>query len=369
MTYPNLSSSGLPERAVSTIRAIYDLIAKVQGRVESVEQAGYVTRGEAAAQFGAPTQKATLQAGGSTPLDVTGLTGVLAQPQVSYAPSVTSLPSYADPLSQNGTLVSLNGVIYRFDGESDPGTWVVLGAAAVLTEDTHANRSVFSAADYPIGMIFYETDRKALYHIQSVGGSHAWVYLAGMMSNTLANIPTDLGSNDVGFLLDVSDYAHILRWDGAAWGWGPGETGSGYVQSFAVDPTGSGWQLCNGTTVAYLKADGTTATYATPDLVSSAADAAYLKFGASVSGPNAAAAPSLSGSIGAAATGITASTSATGTTTTIQNGAGVNVTLPSQAHVHAVNVSDPTHSHSFTGGAIGDDGEPRNMVLRPWFRR
>jgi hypothetical protein len=140
MTYPNLSSV-LPERAVRAIREVYDLIAKVQGRVDSVEQAGYLTQGEAAAQFGASTQKATLQAGGNAQLDVTGLSGRLAQPQIAYIPSVTSLPTYADPLSQDGAMVSLNGVTYRFDGSTDPGTWVateiadaVLGATALTTD-------------------------------------------------------------------------------------------------------------------------------------------------------------------------------------------------------------------------------------------
>jgi hypothetical protein len=186
----------------------------------------------------------------------------------------------------------------------------------------------------------------------------------------LAALAAVLGTDDAGLLVEVTDYAHILRWDGAAWEWGPGETGGGFVAAFAVDPTGAGWQLCDGTTVAYLKSDGTTANYATPDLVTSAADAAVLKLGDPVSGPNAATAPTFSGgSITAAATGITATTNATGTTTVIQNGAGVNVTLPSQAHVHAVNVTDPTHTHTIGAGSVGDDGEPRNMVLRPWFRR
>ena len=67
-----------------------------------------------------------------------------------------------------------------------------------------------------------------------------------------------------GTLVEVTDYAHILRWTGAAYQWGPGEAGSGMMVAVAVAPTGAGWHSCDGTNVAYLKGDGTTGTVTLP---------------------------------------------------------------------------------------------------------
>ena len=108
--------------------------------------------------------------------------------------------------------------------------------------------------------------------------SGRWVYLSGECSTVQASIPADLGENDVGLLENVSDYAHILEWTGLAFTWGPGESGSGYFQDFAVVPTASGWQICDGSAgIAYLKKDGTTGTITVPNTVSTPA---YRKLGA-----------------------------------------------------------------------------------------
>jgi hypothetical protein len=252
----------------------------------------------------------------------------------------------------------------------------IFGTRDQRTDETAAG--YIAGGDRADGTLYCETDTGAVYQwrvstVRMQRPTGEWVLVFGSAyqrtQSQLAALAAVLGAGDAGLLVEVTDYAHILRWDGAAWEWGPGETGGGFVAAFAIDPTGAGWQLCDGTTVAYLESDGTTTNYTTPDLIGAGAEA-YLKLGDTVSGPNAATAPTFTGgSVDAAATGITATTSATGTTTTIQNGAGVNVTLPSQAHVHAVNVTDPTHTHTIGAGSVADDGEPRNMVLRPWFRR
>lgn len=183
----------------------------------------------------------------------------------------------------------------------------------------------------------------------------------------LSALADTLKAGDEGLLVEVTDYAHILRWTGSAWEWGPGETGGGYVQAFAVDPTGAGWQLCDGSTVDYLKSDGTTDSYTAPDLVSSAADAAYLKLGDPVSGPNAATAPGFTGgSLSTELTGINATTGPPVGTTNVTAGA---VAVASSAHTHAIGITDPGHTHTIGAGSVDDTGEPRNMVLRPFFRR
>lgn len=187
-----------------------------------------------------------------------------------------------------------------------------------------------------------------------------------------ANFNAALGPQALGqapFLAIVTDYGHVLQWTGTGWQWGPGEQGSGMLVMFEVDPTGVGWHLYDGTAgVHYLKSDGTLGTITLPDLTSATANAAYLKAGSPDSGPNAAAAPGFTGgSIANAATGITATTSASASSVNVLTSSVTQVSTA--AHTHAVNVTDPTHTHTFSGGSVDATGEPRNLVRRPWFRQ
>lgn len=148
-----------------------------------------------------------------------------------------------------GTVITINGVAYPIS---------VTSSATALTLTTTAGTQT--------GVAYSVT-------------SGRWVYTTGEDATTQAALPADFGENDTGFLNSVTDYAHVLQWSGSVWTWGPGESGSGYFQDFAVAPTGSGWQACDGSTgVKYLKADGTTATVTVPN---TAGSAAYRKSGAS----------------------------------------------------------------------------------------
>jgi hypothetical protein len=66
-------------------------------------------------------------------------------------------------------------------------------------------------------------------------------------------------ASDAGLLLFVTDYNHLLQWNGTGWQWGPGENGSGYIVAFVNPPNQAvGWVLCDGSTgVASLLGDGT----------------------------------------------------------------------------------------------------------------
>ena len=119
--------------------------------------------------------------------------------------------------------------------------------------------------------------------------SGRWVYLSGQCTTAQASIPADLGESDAttvggvlisGFLENVEDYAHILQWNGSAFTWGPGESGSGYFAAFVAAPTGNGWAACSGGSVNYLQAAGTLASATLP---ATASTAAYLKAGGSYS--------------------------------------------------------------------------------------
>lgn len=125
--------------------------------------------------------------------NVTQLIGVLAQAQRSFIPEYTTLPVLQDPASQNGSLVSINQVLYRFDGDSQPGEWKPQGAVAVCLIGTMAQRlASFPPTDFPPGTLFYETDTEVLY----VDYNNAWVNILGTVllegthSNRLASTPS-----------------------------------------------------------------------------------------------------------------------------------------------------------------------------------
>jgi hypothetical protein len=71
------------------------------------------------------------------------------------------------------------------------------------------------------------------------------------------SVPVDLGPNDLGFLLYVVDFNHLLRWNGSAWGFGPGDVGNGFYRDFAIAPQEPGWVACTGQATTYLAVGAT----------------------------------------------------------------------------------------------------------------
>jgi hypothetical protein len=64
---------------------------------------------------------------------------------------------------------------------------------------------------------------------------------------------TLLTAGDAGALFAVSDYNHVVRWNGTIFEFGPGDPGNGFYASFAVPPALSGgWQRCDGSATTYL---------------------------------------------------------------------------------------------------------------------
>lgn len=195
-----------------------------------------------------------------------------------------------------------------------------------------------------------------------VGAANKSVLLRVSQAN-LASLR--LGPNDNDVLIEVTDFRHVLRWDGARFQWGPGEDGRHDIVALPIDPDDlTGWQLCDGTPTTYLNGDGSTDPFTTPDLIGGGA-AAYLKLGDTVSGPNAAAAPVF--------TGTSATPSGTISAIASSGSGSVNVLASS-----VTQVSPAAHTHpapTFTGnaatpsGTVSATGEPRNYVARPFFRR
>jgi len=191
-----------------------------------------------------------------------------------------------------------------------------------------------------------------------------------IITSTQGNLSTlagTLGPGNTGQLVYVSDYNHMLRWNGTGFEWGPGENGSGYITPFLVDPSPTtGWQVCDGSATTQLNSDGTIS----PVVVPNYGTASYLKLGsaAPVAGPT-------------AASGVTGATSAgtpTGTNSNPDTGvnsasqevqAGVGVTVAAHTHTH------PTTAPVFTGNALATHThtpgtlEFQRTQLKAWFRR
>ncbi len=114
-----------------------------------------------------------------------------------------------------------------------------------------------------LSYLFWETDRKTLYISSLVAGVPTWVLVSsGILVDVLANIPTGLGTADVGFLFGSSDYGHLHRWTGAAWTFAPGDSGSEYI--VAGTPNSPLWAPCDGASYGFAQPDGSIVNKNTP---------------------------------------------------------------------------------------------------------
>lgn len=282
---------------------------------------------------------------GGSPLNIQNLLGVTGNPQRALVPQFTAKPVNQSIYNQPGTLTSIGGVL-NIAGTGPAAapsstSWDPQGAIGVVLQGTHANRlASFPASSYPIGALFFETDRTVFYINQGTFGSSHWQFATGEFSCTQATLPVGLGANDAGFLASVFDYGHLLIWSGSAWAWGPGDAGSGMLQMFEVDPTGAGWHLYDGSAVSYLKADGTLGSITLPNISGAAPTQCYLKTSNTPAGPTAPVAPTFTGG---ALSGVTF----TGTPATITSSVSSASFTGNSATLTGTN-SVPT----FTGSAL-----------------
>src|ERR1043166_8030444 len=80
---------------------------------------------------------------------------------------------------------------------------------------THKTRPDANAQ--AVGTYGTDIDRGIVYQVQTVKAAQVWVYASGVMSDTIANQPSDLGTDDVGFRFSSTDTYQEFRWDGSAW--------------------------------------------------------------------------------------------------------------------------------------------------------
>ena len=277
----------------------------------------------------AQIQKA-IQLGGSNPINITGLPGILQNPQ----------------------------------------------AAAII--GTHAQRLTSTPA---LGTFFIETDRTVLYAAELVSGAVKWVYVAGLMATTFGSQPVDLGVNDAGFQLWITVQNHVFRWAGSAWAFL--DSSGGYIADFVAPPQSTGWQRCDGTATDYLALSGSTivATAFTTADETTVNPGTYHKSAAAYTGAiNAPTAPGISGATAVATatnnantTGVTVNAH---TVTQITDVAGANNYAFTGGTDNQHTVVDPGHNHTqnahqHTSGTIAADatGQPKNLGVLRFFRR
>jgi hypothetical protein len=204
-----------------------------------------------------------------------------------------------------------------------------------------------------------------------------WTYHSGVMRNTLANKPADLGTHDEGFLFfaenpgtPASDYRRLFRWTGSAWTYADGQKEAKEIIWYPGSVP-SGYALCDGSSVTVTLANATTASFTTPNLVGR-----YAKGASSYTGANVAAvAPGLTGETADESShthSVTINndfTGVNGSNSTVQSGTGA--TVAASGHVHATNGQTVTsaagsaHKHGKGTLAVDATAEPANVGLVP----
>jgi len=184
---------------------------------------------------------------------------------------------------------------------------------------------VFTARGAPgahRGQLFFASDR---HYVGWVSTGAAWVYVLGTQRGAIASLTASLTTNDAGYLYYATDYARTFRWTGSVWENAPGDTMQGEVRGFTIAP-GTGWQLCDGSTVTRSTPTGGTTSVTVPNY----ATPAYVKFATALTvGPTAAS--GTSGSTGP-------ETGGPSDTTEVASGSGEDVA--SGDHTHDVDSHD-----------------------------
>lgn len=260
--------------------------------------------------------------------------------------------------------------------KSTSSTTINPQSSAILV-GTHLNRlTTYPATGQAVGTMFWEYDRTLLYVVTDAFGPKQWRYVSGIYKTSQSALPNDFSSGDVGAQVEVTDYAHILEWTGAAFRFFGNDT-SGYIQMWpaAPDPL-TGWQLCNGTATHRLAKDGTLVSVTVPNYTTPA----YAKLGITASiGPNSPSGQTSDDSAGTPAGSVAATFTGDTNGTTVDLGPGVDVQagtgtiVAAHTHVHDV-VPSGSIAATFTGTPLGthhhgpDTLELENTQLLAYYR-
>ena len=194
-------------------------------------------------------------------------------------------------------------------------------------------------------------------------------------SRTLANAITETGAfaaADAGAIYFITDYQHLVRWSGTAWAFMDG--GNRYF-SLHQNAPGTGWALCDGSVVTFMRAAAVldTATFTTPNL--SGNRTWYNSIAAYTGNLEAATATALSGSTASESAHTHLVSGNTGIPDTNVSAEAFVLNGPVQpgaaSHTHSVSITSGAGSaHSHTVGTLAADAaaRPPTIGMLPYFR-
>lgn len=281
-------------------------------------------------------------------------------------------PIYVEP-NDPDFLRILNSRFAMLSETGAPAQSVEAGDVSGLS-GTHDQRlATYPATTVPSGATFYETDRTMLYVAGQIGGARYWKRIAGTMRDTLANIPTDLGAHDAGFLFHATNYLRTWRWTGSAWEYNDGERLPREITWYpGTLPTG--WALCDGSSVTVTNAAAVTGSFPTPNLMG-----AFPKGGVYTGAVVPAVAPGLTGDTADESAHThsinhdhpAANSGAPAGIVEVQSGTGA--TVAHATHLHATDLpalpgnssAGTAHKHGKGTLTVDAAGEPTKVLILP----
>lgn len=200
----------LPQKAEQYILALSQVVQGIQAKLDSTSSS-FITPSQLSSTLQSFAQ--SIQANGSSPINVTNLSGVLSQPQLAGIPTVTSLPDLSDPLSQPNAVVLFHHQLYVFNASVSPPQWQP--ALISVLVGTHAERLAYDITGFNDGLVWYETDRTTAYLL--ISGIWNWVFGRMYGRDEFSSPPTDLLTTDAGFEFEPVSTGSTMRWSGQYW--------------------------------------------------------------------------------------------------------------------------------------------------------
>lgn len=115
--YPNELRGRIDDQLYKRLEQLYNMVYDLTDAIAKPQQGGMPS---------IEVVRASLQAKGKTPLNVSGLQGILAQIQPAKAIEFSAFPAPLDPRSQDGALgiLSSTGALYRYYASTR--TWTLI---------------------------------------------------------------------------------------------------------------------------------------------------------------------------------------------------------------------------------------------------
>jgi len=242
--------------------------------------------------------------------------------------------------------------------ERDPGKLAGTGTGKVRV----GAFSTRGAAAAHQGEWFLASDRNYVAWL-SLNGT--WQYVFGIHQDTIANKPT-LATGDAGYRFTATDFARLYRWSGSAWADAPGQPDRGQVAYFTDGLLpGTGWALCDGSSVTRSTPTAGTTSITVPNLTGSNR---FIRSVSGTTGGTGGSATTHTHPIDPPATNGTATTGSNSASREVQSGTGSTVADNPHSHQVTVTIDVASFTSGTPSGTSGDDALPPYLNLRPYMR-